>query len=51
MTNGLENGNGVIHSELENGNGNGVTRAEPPLARSEELKEVGLPHCKSRVYH
>jgi hypothetical protein len=49
MTNGLENGNGVIHSELQNGNG--ATRAEPPLARSEELKEVGLPHCKSRAHH
>jgi hypothetical protein len=49
MTNGLENGNGVIHSGLQNGNG--VTRAEPPLARSEELKEVGLPHCKSRVHY
>jgi hypothetical protein len=49
MTNGLENGNGVIHSELQNGNG--VTRAEPPLARSEELKEVGLPHCKSRAHN
>jgi hypothetical protein len=49
MTNKLENGNGVMHSEIENGNG--VIRAEPPLARSEELKEVGLPHCKSRAHH